>query len=78
MPRSASVIIKRDSFFELQRETKWYHYISGQLLLQSRATIISNAVQKANERNRRNRFWQPTSSFNPNLPGDRHFTTIGI
>ena len=78
MPRSASVIIKRDSFFELQRETKWYHYISGQLLLQSRATIISNAVQKANERNRRNRFWQPTSSFNPNLPGDIHFTTIGI
>ena len=35
-------------------------------------------MKKSNERNRGNRFWQPTSSFNPNLPGDRHFTPIGI
>ena len=32
----------------------------------------------ANERNRGNTFWQPTPSFSPNLPGDRHVTPIGI
>ena len=46
--------------------TYWgnFYYKLGQQLQ-------SNAVQAANERNRGNRFWQPTSSFNPNLPGDR-------
>ena len=34
--------------------------------------LQSSAVQRPNERNRGNRFWQPTFSFNPNLSGDRH------
>ena len=34
--------------------------------------LQSSAVQRANERNRENRFWQPTFSFNPSLSGDRH------
>ena len=48
---------------------KWgnFHYKVGQ---QSQ----SSAVQIANERNRGNRFWQATSSFNPKLPHDRQFT----
>ena len=56
-------------------------YILGQLLLQSGAAIIilqSNAVEKTNERNNVNRFWQPTSSFNSNLFGDTHFTPVRI
>ena len=36
----------------------------------------NHKVMQANERNRGNRFWQPTPSFNPNLPGDRYFTPI--
>ena len=81
LKRTASVIVKWDSFFELQSEAKW-HYKQGQVL--KRRTIFitkwgkfyykleqqlkSSAVQKANERNRGNRFLQPVSSFNPNLP----------
>ena len=56
-------------------------YILGQLLLQSGATTTvseSNVVEKANERNSVNRFWQPTSSFNPNLFGGRQFTPVRI
>ena len=34
--------------------------------------LQSSAVQRGIERNRGNRFWQPTFSFNPNLSGDKH------
>ena len=34
--------------------------------------LQSSAIQRANERDRGNRFWQPSFSFNPNLSGDRH------
>ena len=81
LKRSASVIVKQDRFFELQSETKWYYKV-GQVLKRRRIFITklgkfyyklgqqlqSSAVQKANERNRENRFLQPISSFNPNLP----------
>ena len=82
LKRSASVIVKRDSFLELQCEVKWYYKV-GQVLKRRTVFITkwgkcyyklgqqlqSSAVQKANERNRGNRFLQPISSFNPNLPG---------
>ena len=53
--------------------TKWgnFDYELGQKLQ-------SSGVQKANERNRGNRSWQPTPSFNPILLGDRLFIPIGI
>ena len=78
---SASVIIKRDCLFELQSEAKWYYKVAqvqqiraifiikwGNLFYKVGQQLYSSIVQKASERNRGNRFWQPTSSFNPNFP----------
>ena len=53
----------------------------GQAVLQSRVgttkwdkvgqELSSSALQKSNKRNRKIRFWQPTSSFTPNFPGNK-------
>ena len=53
--------------------TKWGNFDS-----ELGEKLQSSGVRKANERNRGNRFWQPTPSFNPILVGDRLFIPIGI
>ena len=72
LQRSASVIIKRHSFFELQSEAKWLH-IGATFITKwgNSYNFIKNAVERTNGRNSVNRFWQPTSSFKSNLFGDR-------
>ena len=61
-------LIKRDNFY----------YKVGQLFYKLGQELQSSGVEEADERNRGNRFWQPTPSFNPNFPGNRHFTPIGM
>ena len=77
LQRSASVVIKQDSFFELQSKAKWYYKV-GQVL-QSRVIFITKwdnnykVVQYREQmKETGNRFWESTFSFNPNLSGDRH------
>ena len=78
LQRSASVIIKQYSFFELQSGandiTKQDRYQWGNFYYKVGQFLQNIVVQKANERNGRNRFQQPTALFTPNMPGDRHFT----
>ena len=72
LQRSASVIIKSHSFFELQSEAKRLH-IGATFITKwgNNYNFIKNAIEMTNERNSVNRFWQPTSSFKSNLFGDR-------
>ena len=77
---------KRDSFYELQtrqvvlqsragnRKLGNFYYKEGWLLLQGGAIIRQQCSTEGKWKNMGNTFWQPAPSFNPNLPGDRHFT----